>query len=77
MNMPEIYNYEMKKNNTYSTQFKIIQKHAKPALLYSNEIENQFHNNPIPNGIKKKICKQNQVFINNISASGVEQFHKI
>ena len=44
----------MKKINTYSAQYKTIQNHAKPALLYPNEIENQFHNNnPIQNGFKK------------------------
>ena len=70
----------MKKHFTYSAQYKIIQPHAKPALLYQNhpnEIENQFHNNPNPNGIKNKLSKQNQEIINNISASGFKQFQKI
>ena len=59
----------MKKMNNGSSQFKFIQ-------VYPNEIENQFHkNNPIPN--KKKISKDRQEFINNISASGFKQIHRI
>ena len=54
----------------------MIRNHRKQALLCPNEIENQFHNNnPIPNGIKKNLSKQNPEFINNIFASGLEQFH--
>ena len=53
--------------------------YAKPALLYPNKIDNQFQNNDQEknNGIKRKLSKQNQEFINNISARGFEQFHKI
>ena len=56
----------MKKIINYSAQLKIIQKPM-------NTIENQFHNKkPIP---KKKLSKQNQEFINKISASGLKQFN--
>ena len=62
----------MKKINNYSAQFKIIQK-----LMNTNE--NQFDekiiekNNP-KNNQKKQLSKQNQEFINKISASGFKQF---
>ena len=52
----------MKKINNYSAQFKIIQKPM-------NINEKQFDDNQ-----KKKVSKQNQEFINKISASGFKQF---
>ena len=58
----------MKKINNYSAQFKIIQKPM-------NTNENQFDEKIIQkNNQKKKLSKQNQEFINKISASGFEQF---
>ena len=58
----------MKKINNYSAQFKIIQKPM-------NTNENQFAEKIIQkNNQKKKLSKQNQEFINKISASGFKQF---
>ena len=58
----------MKKINNYSAQFKIIQKPM-------NTNENQFDDKIIQkNNQKKKLSKQNQEFINKISASGYKQF---
>ena len=58
----------MKKINNYSAQFKIIQKPM-------NTNENQFDEKIIQkNNQKKKLSKQNQEFINKISASGFKQF---
>ena len=56
----------MKKINNYSAQYKIISEQSN---------QNQNHaksNNPIP---KKKFSKQNQEFINKISASGFKQLN--
>ena len=61
----------MKKINTYPVQYKIISE--QPAQL-----RNQNHPNPqsfAPKSNKKKITKDRQEFINNISASGFKQFH--
>ena len=59
----------MKKINNYSAQFKIIQKPM-------NTNENQFDEKIIQkNNQKKKLSKQNQEFINKISASGFKQFN--
>ena len=58
----------MKKINNYSAQFKIIQKPM-------NINENQFDEKMIQkNNQNKKLSKQNQEFINKISASGFKQF---
>ena len=58
----------MKKINNYSAQFKLIQKPM-------NTNENQFDEKVIEkNNPKKKLSKQNQEFINKISASGFKQF---
>ena len=57
----------MKKINTCSAQFKIIQPHQN----HSNHKNNP---NP-PNRNKKKLTKDRQEFVNNIAASGFEQFH--
>ena len=57
----------MKKINNYSAQFKIIQK---PMNTNENQFDEKEKNNQ-----KKKISKQNQEFINNISASGFKQFN--
>ena len=58
----------MKKIKNYSAQFKIIQKPM-------NTNENQFDETIIQkNNQKKKLSKQNQEFINKISASGFKQF---
>ena len=58
----------MKKINNYSAQFKTIQKPM-------NTNENQFDEKIIQkNNQKKKLSKQNQDFINKISASGFKQF---
>ena len=55
----------MKKINNYSAQFEIIQKPL------DSENESQLHNN----NPKKKLSKQkqNQEFLNKISASGFNQ----
>ena len=62
----------MKKINNYSAQFKIIQK---PMNTYENQFDEKIieKNNP-KNNKKKKLSKQNQEFINKISASGYKQF---
>ena len=60
----------MKKSSNYSAQYKIIQL----VQNHPNEIENNKKN---PNGNPNKLSKQNQEFLNNISASGFKQFHKI
>ena len=56
----------MKKINNYSAQFKIIQK---PMNTNENQFDEKEKNNQ-----KKKLSKQNQDFINKISAIGFKQF---
>ena len=69
----------MKKINNYSAQFKIIQKPMNTNMQSQRSCENQFDekiiekNNP-KNNPKKKLSKQNQEFINKISASGFKRF---
>ena len=58
----------MKKINNYSAQFKVIQK---PENENNNNIHKQ---SSFGNNSKKKLSKQNQEFINKISASGFKQF---
>ena len=62
----------MKKINNCSAQFKIIQK---PMNTNENQFDEKIieKNNP-KNNQKKKLSKQNQEFINKISASGFKQF---
>ena len=62
----------MKKINNYSAQFKIIQK---PLNTNENQFDEKIieKNNP-KNNQNKKLSKQNQEFINKISASGFKQF---
>ena len=62
----------MKKINNYSAQFKIIQK---PMNTNENQFDEKIieKNNP-KNNQKKQLSKQNQEFINKISASGFKQF---
>ena len=62
----------MKKINNYSAQFKIIQK---PMNINENQFDEKTieKNNP-KNNQKKKLSKQNQEFMNKISASGFKQF---
>ena len=69
----------MKKINNYSAQYKFIQKpekgnYNKNILTQQSypSVQSAFGNNP-----KKKLSKQNQEFINKISASGFKQFHNI
>ena len=57
----------MKKINNYSAQFKVIQKPE-------NENNNIHKQSSFGNNSKKKLSKQNQEFINKISASGFKQF---
>ena len=59
----------MKKNNNYSAQFKDIQKPKNENNNYYIHKRSSFGNNR-----KKKFSKQNQEFINKISASGFKQF---
>ena len=58
----------MKKINNYSAQFKVIQK---PENENNKNIHKQ---SSFGNNSKKKLSKQNQEFINKISASGFKQF---
>ena len=55
----------MKKINNYSAQFKVIQKPENENNNNNIHKQNSFGNNS-----KKKLSKQNQEFINKISASG-------
>ena len=70
----------MKKTDTYSTQYKIIQSHKNDpnpqnfARSFANKNSNK---NPQSFANKKILTKDRQEFINNISASGFKQFHKI
>ena len=59
----------MKKINDYSAQFKVIQKPEN-----ENNNNNIHKQSSFGNKSKKKLSKQNQEFINKISASGYKQF---
>ena len=59
----------MKKINNYSAQFKTIQKPMNTNMQSQQSCENQFDEKE-KNNQKKKLSKQNQEFINKISASG-------
>ena len=59
----------MKKINKYSAQFKVIQKPENETK--NNNIHKQ---SSVGNNSKKKLSKQNQEFINKISASGFKLF---
>ena len=61
----------MKKIDNYSAQFKTIQKPMNTNMQSQRSCENQFDEKIIQ---KKKLSKQNQEFINKISASGFKQF---
>ena len=61
----------MKKLNSYSAQFKTIQKPMNTNIQSQQSCENQFDEKIIQ---KKKLSKQNQEFINKIFASGFKQF---
>ena len=61
----------MKKIDNYSAQFKTIQKPMITNMQSQRSCENQFDEKIIQ---KKKLSKQNQEFINKISASGFKQF---
>ena len=71
-----------KKVKSYSAQFKIIQNSpieiatntASLASQASHTAKLASHMNDKKPPIEKKISKQNQEFINNISASGFKQF---
>ena len=58
----------MKKINNYSAQFKVIQKPENENDNNNIHKQSSFGNN------SKKKSKQNQEFINKISASGFKQF---
>ena len=65
----------MKKINNYSAQFKIIQK---PMNTNENQFDEKIIEKNIPkNNKNKKLSKQNQEFINKISASGFKQFFSL
>ena len=65
----------MKKVNNYSAQFKIVQKPMNTNMQSQRSCENHFDEKIIQkNNQKKKLSKQNQEFINKISASGFKQF---
>ena len=63
----------MKKINNYSAQYKIISEQPNQnqpntaSLALPESVKNK-------RNLKKKLSKQNQEFINNISASGFKQF---
>ena len=57
----------MKKINNYSAQYKIIQEQSHQNQNHAKDY------NPIP---KKILSKQNQEFINKISASGFKEAEK-
>ena len=59
----------MKKINNYSAQFKVIQKPGNENNNKHIHKQSSFGNNS-----KKKLSKQNQEFINKISASRFKQF---
>ena len=59
----------MKKINNYSAQFKVIQKPENENNNNNIHKQSSFGNNS-----KEKLSKQNQEFINKISASGFKQF---
>ena len=59
----------MKKINNYSAQFKVIQKPENENNNNNIHKQSSFGNNS-----EKKLSKQNQEFINKISASGFKQF---
>ena len=58
----------MKKINNYSAQFKVIQKPENEKIINYIHKQSSFGNNS-----EKKLSKQNQAFINKISASGFKQ----
>ena len=60
----------MKKINNYSAQFKIIQK----PMTNENQFDEKIIEKNNPKNNQKKLSKQNQQFINKISASGFKQF---
>ena len=64
----------MKKTKSFSAQYKIIseQINQNQPNTASLALPESAKNNPNP---KKKLSKQNQEFINNLSASGFEQFN--
>ena len=64
----------MKKINTYSAQFKIIQSHKNNPnpRRFANKNPRSFANKS-PN--KKKLSKDRQKFTKNIAASGFKQLH--
>ena len=62
----------MKKINNYSAHFKIIQK---PMNTNENQFDEKIIEKINPkNNQKKKLSKQNQEFINKLSASVFKQF---
>ena len=67
----------MKKIDTYSAQYKIIQ----PRKNNSNPLTSALSSTPNPQSIanslpnKNNLTKDRQEFINNISASGFKQFN--
>ena len=65
----------MKKIITYPAQYKIIPKNftEQPAQLRTQN-QNQNHTKNTSKPHKKKLSKDRQEFINNISASGFKQF---
>ena len=66
----------MKKVSIYSVHYKIISEQPNQNQNHSKKSANNMQSlqSCIPNGIKKKLSKQYQEFINNISASGFKQF---
>ena len=64
----------MKQSITCSAEFKIISKQHSENMSANQNRPNEYHENQNPKS-KKKFSKSGQEFINNISASGIKQFH--
>ena len=63
----------MKKVKSYSAEFKIVNFPKVDSRSSGRQNSSSFQNPQIKS--KKKLAKQNQEFINNISASGFKQFN--
>ena len=69
----------MKKLSKCSVQYKVISEQPNQNQNHSKMSANNMQSQQsfIPNMIKKKLSKQNQEFINNISANGFKQFFSL
>ena len=69
----------MKKLSKCSVQYKVISEQPNQNQNHSKMSANNMQSQQsfIPNMIKKKLSKQNQEFINNISANGFKHFFSL